>query len=98
MKDFTPIATIAGSLIALILGYLLYKRKHEAEVEKIRAEAKDVEIGNVDSVINLWKKIAEDMSKQVLSLENQVSLLREENRKLRHDVSRLEEIIKEKTN
>ncbi len=93
--SFGTIAAIISPVLSALLAWVITRRKSTAEVRKIEAEAQEVEIGNVESVVKIWQKIAEDLGLQVSKLTAEVSSLRKENYSLKIEMQRLEKIIQE---
>ena len=84
----STIVAILGSVIGIFIGHFLTRKKYGAET-------KSIELQNISKMIDLYKGIATDFTKQIEDLTKQVSELKNENRKLRTDIVKLEKIIKE---
>ena len=60
MPEFI-ISVAALPFVGGLIGWILARKKNDAEVSKIKAEVQATEIANVKSMIELYSKIAEDL-------------------------------------
>lgn len=64
-----------ASFLTALLGWYLTRKKQKAEVA-----ASELDV--VEKAITIWRRMAEDLGKQVEELRNEVHALRTENAKL----------------
>jgi|GEM_PF-4729729 len=81
---------------ALVIGWFLHRSKSRAEIRKVNAESSSLELDNIKSVVDLYKKIAVDLALQVERLTGEVTSLRQENIQLKGEIKKLEKTIVEK--
>lgn len=79
MKEVLPYLT---PIVTLIGGFILGKRKRNAE-------AVLTEVETIDKAITIWRQLAQDLKKEVDDLRNIVEDLKEENEKLKFEISEL---------
>lgn len=77
--DFSIIYNIVPPILASAITWKLARPKTKAETRKTHAEAKGMEIENVDAVINIWREAANNLSFQVDDLKKEVIIFRQEN-------------------
>lgn len=95
--------------VAAAVTYFLGRKKTKAEVSAIEASAASTELHNVETAISIYRKLAEDLSKQIVDLkgdlkkvtdqlynvEAQNKTLIGENRQLKGQLQSLENKINE---
>lgn len=83
MGSLNLILALLSSVLTALITYLLTRRKTDAEVLKLRAEAEKQEIGNTAAFVEFYKKTAEDLMTEVHRLREEVSVLRAEIKQLK---------------
>lgn len=101
--DMGTIASWLAPPFAALLTYVSMRKKSNAEVRKIDAEANALEIINLDKVLTIWKGLSADLSVEVNNLRKEVLMLRleiitfkKENSGLKDELEKLQEIINTK--
>jgi DNA anti-recombination protein RmuC len=84
------ITELVGSAVILILTFLLYKRKNNAEIAKTEIEV-------MQKALSTFKDFTEQLTERVNELTAQVNTLTNINEKLQLEVSNLESILKHKS-
>lgn len=90
----TAILTILSSCIAGLVAWLSARGKNKAEIEKAHAEAKAIELKNVETAIEIWRTLAKDLHREVAELKSEITNLRKENEGLREAITKLKELYK----
>jgi uncharacterized coiled-coil DUF342 family protein len=78
------------SLGTAIGGFFFGRRKSIAD-------AQHIEIDNVHQAIEIWRKVAQEMSSEVASLKNRISELQCENRRLSDEIDELRRQLRKLT-
>jgi chromosome segregation ATPase len=78
------------SLGTAIGGFFVGRRKSIAD-------AQHIEINNVHQAIEIWRKVAQEMSSKVASLEHTISELKCENRKMSDEIDELRRQLRKLT-
>lgn len=93
---FNELFILFGASFATGFGGWFFGRR------KNKADATAAEIGNLDRIINMWQKTAEQFKKSYDELQEQngrisdeLKALREENKDLVHDVKRLNRLVED---
>ncbi len=91
------ISAVVSAVVALV-GYYLGRRKNEAEIKKLLADASKGEaertnilIDSSTDAVKLMKQITEEIK---MSTEEEIRKLKEENEKLKKRIAQLEKSIK----
>ncbi len=79
----------AISIITMVVGYLLGKRKQDAETKVTEAQASSSELDATEKAVAIWRNLAQDLKKEVDELRLLINELREENLKLKEEISHL---------
>lgn len=79
----------AISIITMVVGYLLGKRKQDAETKVTEAQASSSELDATEKAVAIWRNLAQDLKKEVDELRVLINELREENLKLKEEISHL---------
>lgn len=79
----------AISITTMIVGYLLGKRKQDAETKVTEAQANSSELDATEKAVAIWRNLAQDLKKEVDELRLLINELREENIKLKEEISHL---------
>jgi chromosome segregation ATPase len=92
-----PLITIFSALGAAVIAWVLSRKKSQAEVRKITAEAVQIEIGNARAVINFWKETAESLTLKLDNLSRkcdeliiELELVRTENEQLKKKLDQVQ--------
>lgn len=79
----------AISITTMLVGYLLGKRKQDAETKVTEAQASSSELDATEKAVAIWRNLAQDLKKEVDELRLLINELREENLKLKEEISHL---------
>lgn len=79
----------AISITTMLVGYLLGKRKQDAETKVTEAQASSSELDATEKAVAIWRNLAQDLKKEVDELRVLINELREENLKLKEEISHL---------
>lgn len=79
----------AISIITMVVGYLLGKRKQDAETKVTEAQASSSELDATEKAVAIWRNLAQDLKEEVDELRLLINELREENLKLKEEISHL---------
>lgn len=79
----------AISITTMLVGYLLGKRKQDAETKVTEAQANSSELDATEKAVAIWRNLAQDLKKEVDELRLLINELREENLKLKEEISHL---------
>lgn len=71
------------------VGWMIGKKKNDAQARKIDAETDMLEIKNVQKVIEFWQETAKDLTAEVTKLRNEVLAFAEENKELKEEIAQL---------
>ena len=91
---------IATGLITALTTYFVTMKRTKAEIRGIEAEASGSELDSVEKAIEIWRKLAEEMTDKMTEqrneMEKQMDILRDkiaeleaENKKLKRELSAL---------
>lgn len=101
----TTIIAIISSFISGTLGWMLSRKKNNAEVKKIYAEIEDSELKNIERAVAIWRNIAEDLSVQVKNLSAkctqlsaEIETMQRQNKQLKIEIKKLEQSIENNLN
>ena len=88
----------AISIGTMVVGYLLGKKKQDAETRVTQATAQTSELDAVEKAVAIWRGLAQDLRKETLDLKKEVEelsslvlRLENENTKLRDEINHLQE-------
>lgn len=70
-----------------LVTWLFARRKNEADVRKIRAETSGQEIKNVESIVQFWQKMADDLTVEMVELKKEIISFATENKSLRKQLN-----------
>ena len=71
------------------IGYLLARKKNEADIKKTESETDSIDIGNLRNLIEIYRRAANDLSEQVKQLRQEVFEFAEENSHLKEEIKQL---------
>lgn len=83
------IIEVFGGVIILVLTYLLYQKKNNAELAKTEIEV-------MQKALSTFREFTEQLTDRVNELTFEVNNLRQINEKLQLEISNLENILKHK--
>lgn len=100
---------IALPLIGILLGWILAKKKFDADIRKTETETENLELAvdasqihNFKELIDVYRQISQDLKKELvevhaecLSLKVEVQALKTENKLLKHQLASLDKLMKE---
>lgn len=86
MDLFSIVIQILPSIIAGGIGYLIARKKNEAEVRRFNVETDSLGIGNMHRVTTIWQSLTNDLRKEV-------EYLREQNSELKLEIEELRELF-----
>mgnify|MGYP003620330944 FL=1 len=81
----------AIGIATAIVGYLLGKKKQDAETRVTQAQAQTSELDATEKAVAIWRGLAEDLKREVDELRILVNELRSENDRLRQEIEHLQE-------
>lgn len=81
----------AIGIATAIVGYLLGKKKQDAETRVTEAQAQHSELDATEKAVAIWRGLAEDLKREVDELRILVNELRSENDRLRQEIEHLQE-------
>ena len=81
----------AIGIATAIVGYLLGKKKQDAETRVTEAQAQYSELDATEKAVAIWRGLAEDLKREVDELRILVNELRSENDRLRQEIEHLQE-------
>ena len=81
----------AVGIATAIVGYLLGKKKQDAETRVTQAQAQTSELDATEKAVAIWRGLAEDLKREVDELRILVNELRSENDRLRQEIEHLQE-------
>lgn len=84
--DLAIIYNVLSPIIASAITWKLARPKNKADTRKTHAEAKDIEIGNMDGVLKLWQELVSDLTYQIDDMRKEVLVFRHENRQLKDEI------------
>lgn len=79
------IVAICGLFIAILTFFIGFR--------KAKADAKIAEISAVQSVISIYKTLADDLEKKVIELSAEIDKFRKENNELKLEVAELKKLV-----
>lgn len=89
MDLLSTLAPFLSSLIAGGIGYLIARKKNEAEVRRFNVETDGLGITNMGRVTAIWQGLVNDLRKEV-------DYLRVQNSELKMEINELRELIEMK--
>lgn len=81
----------AVGIATALVGYLLGKKKQDAETRVTEAQAQFSELDATEKAVAIWRSLAEDLKREVDELRILINELREENGKLKDEIGHLQE-------
>ena len=66
----------AISIITMIVGYYIGKRKQDAETSVVEAQASSTELDATEKAVAIWRNLAQDLKKEVDELIKQNKILK----------------------
>lgn len=95
MKDIL-IALVSGGVITYVLGWMAGRKKNKADLEGVRLK-------NLESAIEIYEKVHEELKEQLENLSNkcsklslQIDQLQNENKSLKQEIHSLNKKLNEK--
>lgn len=89
----TALVGVFSTVVSALIGYLKAREKNRAEIAKVQAEVDQIELGNVEKAIEIWRSVASDLRKEVSELKAEITNLRKENEHLKQEIQKLEKAI-----
>ena len=93
-----------ATIVSLGIGWLVGKKKKEADLDKIRADTRLAEIERVEKIVNMWKDMVEELRKELMDvkakcsdLAHQLEATRKENKQLKGELHKLSNTLKDNT-
>lgn len=80
----------AIGIATAIVGYLVGKKKQDAETDLAEAQAHSSELDATEKAVAIWRNLAEDLKKEVDELRFLINELRRENAKLKDEIEHLQ--------
>jgi regulator of replication initiation timing len=91
---FTTIITLlSSSAITAVITWLIGKHKTEAEIERIKAETDTIQLKNLKEVVDIYKKISDDLKVELQELKTEMTSLKIENHTLRVEIQKLQKTM-----
>lgn len=84
-----PIEIIISGVMSLVTGLVGFL----FGLRKSKADAKHVELENVEKAVTIWRGLAEQLQTKVIGLELKVNELQCENRRLHDEISKMHQMV-----
>ena len=87
---------ILGAIAVPVSGIITYILGHMAGIRKEHAKTDSIELHNYQKVVDFYKSTFEDLREEIEILHKEILKLTEENITLKHEINKLNEILKKK--
>ena len=84
---FDSIVPVLSGVLAGGVGYILARKKNEADLRKLKVETDFLEINNFKSAVIFWKEQHDELKVELRALKDQVGEFVGENQELKKEIA-----------
>lgn len=85
------IGFIVAPAVTAFLAWFFTRKKNQAEVETVVQDAQSKELDNIESAIEIWRKIAQDLKLELAEIRQQNKEIQEQNKEIQQQNKELEQ-------